>query len=612
MHSLCTLFSNPNNDFDMQLYENPSHSEYSEQVVIHKNEVDSSWQNKNTSLATIGMRRKGIAIAYIPKRSVNYVQYSSTYYLVNKDNEVIFELNTEYKETHFEYYNNRIYRTIKGFYIIEYNGLEIRNRVGRDDQEFDYTGVEVLDENGDKVPSWDKNEIGIDKECNYMGYGIFEFENTFYNSESLEKLFSIPSKFHIDTIFENAFAQLSVNQSFEFAVIVKDKNIIEQSLFTDLENIKDKYEKAERLFLKKMHYSHQKTENLENSANHYIDKYGYELCANGSLFRPYGEEIFVSKKNYIESYGNFEKINSIDSADISILNAIKTNLQTYQNTHKRRILFRLDKNINIYIYQDVYILTAYTRKGKLYSFFNTDGHKISRKLYIEGFTQLSLILTSNLYESSNNMVSFEKITDINNMIFLAKDINYEQYIVRFEKGTLIESALSIKEELKEYHMTLEKGYIKFRKSNVNTKCKVDDTKYFDYDMNPLKVNYINCHIKTEINNYLYSLKEKFISSYGGCFSGYNGELIFYPNKPKLTWINGVPTLPFPKSYESCNARIDILNSNRENDVASIEKIKTYLTEEGIFYLYKFVCKPHGYCDRFGNLYYKFNPYTVKF
>lgn len=463
----------------MQLYENPSHSEYSEQVVIHKNEVDSSWQNKNTSLATIGMRRKGIAIAFIPKRSVNYVQYSSTYYLVNKDNEVIFELNTEYKETHFEYYNNRIYRTIKGYYIIEYNGLEIRNRVGRDDQEFDYTGVEVLDENGDKVPSWDKNEIGIDKECNYMGYGIFEFENTFYNSESLEKLFSIPSKFHIDTIFENAFAQLSVNQSFEFAVIVKDKNIIEQSLFTDLENIKDKYEKAERLFLKKMHYSHQKTENLENSANHYIDKYGYELCANGSLFRPYGEEIFVSKKNYIESYGNFEKINSIDRADISILNAIKTNLQTYQNTHKRRILFRLDKNINIYIYQDVYILTAYTRKGKLYSFFNTDGHKISRKLYIEGFTQLSLILTSNLYESSNNMVSFEKITDINNMIFLAKDINYEQYIVRFEKGTLIESALSIKEELKEYHMTLEKGYIKFRKSNVNTKCKVDDTKYFD-------------------------------------------------------------------------------------------------------------------------------------
>lgn len=259
MHSLCTLFSNPNNDFDMQLYENPSHSDYSEQVVIHKNEVDSSWQNKNTSLATIGMRRKGIAIAYIPKRSVNYVQYSSTYYLVNKDNEVIFELNTEYKETHFEYYNNRIYRTIKGYYIIEYNGLEIRNRVGRDDQEFDYTGVEVLDENGDKVPSWDKNEIGIDKECNYMGYGIFEFENTFYNSESLEKLFSIPSKFHIDTIFENAFAQLSVNQSFEFAVIVKDKNIIEQSLFTDLENIKDKYEKAERLFLKKMHYSHQKT-----------------------------------------------------------------------------------------------------------------------------------------------------------------------------------------------------------------------------------------------------------------------------------------------------------------------------------------------------------------
>lgn len=56
-----------------------------------------------------------------------------------------------------------------------------------------------------------------------MGYGIFEFENTFYDSESLEKLFSIPSEFRIETIFINDLAKLSVNQSFEYAVIVKDK-----------------------------------------------------------------------------------------------------------------------------------------------------------------------------------------------------------------------------------------------------------------------------------------------------------------------------------------------------------------------------------------------------
>lgn len=596
----------------MQLYEYPSLSEYSEQVVIHKNEVDSSWQNKNTSPATIGMRRKGIAIAFVPNRFVNYVQYSSTYYLVNKDNEVIFELNTEYKETHFEYYHNRIYRTIKGFYIIEKNGLEIRTRVGKDDQEIDYTSVEVLDENGDKVPTWDKNDIGIDKECNYMGYGIFEFENTFYDSESLEKLFSIPSKFHIETIFENDMARLSINQSFEFAVIVKDKNIIEQCVFKELDNLKGKYEKAESQFLKKMHLSHQESESTANNARQYIEKYGYELCTNGSLFRPYGEEIFISKKNYIESYGNFENINSINNADITILNAINTGLQTYQDDKDKRIIFRLDKDINIYIYHDVYILEIFSRKGRLYSFFNTDGNKISSNIYIEGFTQLSTNLTPNLYESSNSTASFEKITDTNNTVFLAKAINYKRYIVRFEKGILIESEFPIREDLKGYDMSLEKGYIKYIKLNVKTKCKVDDIKYFDFDMNPIKVNYINCHIKTEINNYLYTLKEKFISSYGGAFSGYYGELIFYPNKPKLTWINGVPTLPFPKSYESCTAKIDILNNNRENDVTSIEKIKTYLTEEGTFDLYKFICKPHGYCDRFGNLYYNFNPYSVKF
>ena len=168
----------------MKLYEHFYASKYSENIIIHKDEVDASWQNKNTSHATIGMRRKGIAIAFVPERYVDYIGYSSTYYLVDKDNKVIFELNTEYKETHFEYYNNRIYRTIKGFYIIEHNGLEIRNRVGRDDQELEYKSIQVLDENGDTVPSWDMNDIGIDKECHYMGYGIFEFENTFYDSES--------------------------------------------------------------------------------------------------------------------------------------------------------------------------------------------------------------------------------------------------------------------------------------------------------------------------------------------------------------------------------------------------------------------------------------------
>lgn len=201
-------------------------------------------------------------------------------------------------------------------------------------------------------------------------------------------------------------------------------------------------------------------------------------------------------------------------------------------------------------------------------------------------------------------MSFEKITDTNNTVFLAKDINFKRYIVRFEKGKLIESEFSFREDLKGYDMNFEYGYIKYIKSN--------DTKYFDYDMNPIKVNYINCHIKTEINNYLYSLKEKFINTCDRYFSGKNNELIFYPNEPKLTWINGIPTLPFPKSYESCIAKVDILNRNRENYVSSIKKIKTYVTEEGTFYLYKFVCKPYGYCDRFGNLYYDFNPTSVKF
>ena len=78
--------------------------------------------------------------------------------------------------------------------------------------------------------------------------------------------------------------------------------------------------------------------------------------------------------------------------------------------------------------------------------------------------------------------------------------------------------------------------------------------YFDFDMNPLKINYIECHIECEINKYLYSLKEKFINSYGSMFKNIYGDM-FFLNKPKLTRVNGIPSLPFPKSYNSCVAKI---------------------------------------------------------
>lgn len=586
----------------MILHESLHHSEYSEAVYIHKDEIDPTWPEKYTASATIGMRRKGIAIAYVPERYVNHVKYCGTYYLINKDNKVIFELNTAYEESYFRYLRNRIYRTIKGFYILEYNGFRIQYRVGKDNQEFEYTKVEVLDENGDKVSNWDENDIKIEKECHYMDYGIFECENTFYDSESLEELFSIPSTFHVDTIFERNLAHLSSNQCYEFAVIVKDKNIIEHCPLKDSDSIKDKYEKAEKLFLSKMHLSHQKQQRVEDS-NNYIDKYGYVRYSSSNVSKAYYEEVFISERNYIESYGDFENINYIDNRDVKILNTISINLQTYQNNQKRRMVFRLDKNIDIFIYSDVYILAAYDahNRGKIYNFYNTNGQKISSNTY-RVLTQMRG-LPNNLSRDDYDMESFEYITETNNMIFWAKDISNKQYIVRFEKGMLIETALP-RDPNGSY--SLQRGYIYYYK-------KPYTIKFFDFDMNPIEIKYINCHIMTEINNYLYSLKEKFRSCWGGYFQGKKaGEFIAYPRIPIPTLINGILALPFPKSFESCIAMIDVLNENRKNDVSSIEKIRTYITEQGIFHLYKFVCKPHGYCDRFGNLYYDFNPNTVKF
>ena len=77
---------------------------------------------------------------------------------------------------------------------------------------------------------------------------------------------------------------------------------------------------------------------------------------------------------------SFDNITNIEEADNSILNRISVDIQPYQLNKKHKIIFRLDRDINVYVYRDFYILSAYSHGVKQFSFFNTKGHKISNNI----------------------------------------------------------------------------------------------------------------------------------------------------------------------------------------------------------------------------------------
>ena len=181
-----------------------------------------------------GEWRKGIAIGY----GSNPLSYQDIPYLITKD-KVLYRGENDY------YHVDEIYRTSEGYYLVYcYRDC---SAPGKDS---DYRGpflTYVISEdgktrispykmiNGDINTGWcDSNNkrVFVPRE---MGMGIIEFENSFYRLEDFKKLYDIPSKFKIESIFERGLCLLSVPEdNRDFIVTVKNKEAID---YIDVNNV---------------------------------------------------------------------------------------------------------------------------------------------------------------------------------------------------------------------------------------------------------------------------------------------------------------------------------------------------------------------------------------
>ena len=177
----------------------------------------------NRKIEYVGEWRKGIAIGY----SKDPMGYEYVPNLINKDGELL------YSGYACHYYVEEIHRTSKGFYIV--TGYTDYSAPGKDP---DYRGPflkYVISEDGRNKIRYNKKDYFIPKE---MGLGIVENENTFYQLDDFKKLFKIPKKFVIESIFEDGMCLLSVPEdNRDFIVTVKANEIVDYVEVNDADKL---------------------------------------------------------------------------------------------------------------------------------------------------------------------------------------------------------------------------------------------------------------------------------------------------------------------------------------------------------------------------------------
>ena len=180
-------------------------SNFHKLVFTQKYEV----QIDNLEIEYISEWRKGIAIGY-SKDNISSYKYIPN--LISKNNKILYHGYSCYD------YVEEIYRTSKGYYLVyDYKDF---SAPGKDP---DYRGPFlkcIISENGEEIirqydiekyqlnkhrvfkNNWynsNDKDVFIPKE---MGLGIVEYENSFYRLEDFKKLFEIPHKYKIESIFD--------------------------------------------------------------------------------------------------------------------------------------------------------------------------------------------------------------------------------------------------------------------------------------------------------------------------------------------------------------------------------------------------------------------------
>lgn len=551
----------------------------------------------------IGEWRKGIAIGY----SKDPMSHEYVAHLITKDKELLY-CGDGYP------YMEDIYRTSKGYYVVT-----AYHDVSAPEKDSDYRGPFlncIISEDGKEIIHHSKVKYGHFKNDWYdsddtsvftpkeMGEGIVENDNTFYRLDDFKKLFDIPKKYVIESVYEQGLCLLSVPENNrDFIVTVKAKEVVD---FFDVNDTDKLFELIDRTNCTSL----------------------IEFCSNEEIpairaFRKQQKEIEeqreknkterLSKVNYYSAFTYpthyiSEKTVSIEEFmdgitisedEIRILNELHEMVcREGKEKDSRKYTFHLRENpqspdncLECLFYSDFMMLRM---KGgncgldKMYRFYSLQGESLSAKIF-------------NNLQSTKNNTKIEEDKNFNNHKFHYSNGGKDGGIVIVDNKELIDNPfpefMFDKERYGFYNLKVNEDFISFKGN------------YYDFFYNKIALKYVHVKIEEVIKNYLYKRIPKFYS-YMLAYKDVDGK-VFFDYHAKEKYVNGEMLLPIPRELDAMESELHYRNKNLPNHIEEVIHIGDFeAADEGGFSLYLFKCRPHGYCDTQGNVFYDFDPDKV--
>lgn len=557
---------------------------------------------------SIGEWRKGVAIGY---------EYNNVPYLISEDKKILYRGGII--ENH---YVDEILRTSEGYYLVyEYKDCSAPGK----DSEYRKKLSFIISEDGEnRIPlSKLKNirekssyiedngkKVFVPRE---MGLGIVEHENTFYRLEDFEKLFDIPKKFVIKSIFENGFCRLSIPEdNRDFIVTVKNKKVEDWVDVNDVDKLTQLIEKTNDTSLVKY------CKREDSAFINIIKKQQEEIKEKERLTKRehlakvifYSDYPYYDRCNYISEEivtpSDFEQGITLSQEELKIIQELHQIICQEGENEGRKYRCRIRKientpyeSLECMFYKDFMLLRLggdkYDR-NKMYRFYSLDGKCLSDKIYRE------------LY-STKNYIKVEDDMNFNNHYFHYTNSQKDSGIIVIKDGNLHDNPfpkfLMDEKKLTSYGVSyfdfsIHEHFIK-QKDNL-----------YDFFYNKIQMNYIDVKVEEVIKNYLFRMQPKIECHAGGDLLE-NGKLFCLIYHAEETYRDGKLYLPTPGKLSDIQNELHFRSKNVPNFVKGISFIGDYVEDSGEPYtLYLFECKPHAYCDTRGQIFYDFDPNNIIF
>lgn len=553
----------------------------------------------NKKIEYIGEWRKDVAIGFWT-HPINHHRVSL---LINKNNEILYEGYSCYDFT------EKIYRTSKGYYIVtgyrdcsapgkapDYRGPYIQRII-------DEVGKTVMRKCGIEYDSltdrwYDPNDMDffIPRE---MGMGIVENEGSFYQLSDFKKIFEIPRKFKLESVFEQGLCLLSVpDDNRDFIVTVVGKEIVSffdvndsERLFALIDKTNDtsliKFSKDNRspsiaVFKKQLTLIEEKQKEQLNKVIRY-SAYSYP-------------RYYISEKNVtIEEFENGITITKNELMVLQDLHRIvcpigKERDEERLSFHLRKCEKYPDNCLECIFYSDFMILWIEDGCGKrMYRFYTLAGESMSNSIFCN-------LMTTNYY----TRVRVEKDKNLYNHQFVYSNDRKDCGIVIINDGLLIDSPFPdfmFDRERHFYNLCVHENFIKFEKE------------YYDFFYKKIPLKYTDVKLEEIIKKYLFKMSPDFeLNMVVDEFHCGKIHKMLGEHEAKEKYMDGCIYLPFPSKLDSVQNELSYRCKNRPNYINRISYIGDYKDSEGENYsLYLFNCQPYGFCDTSGNIYYNFNP-----